>query len=81
MAKGALSALMDRMDYTEYGGAPLLGVKGGCVISHGRSNAKAIKSAIRVAHHFAVNQMDTKIREKITDLHAREHDSSVLAAT
>ena len=81
LAKGALSALMDRMDYTEYGGAPLLGVKGGCVICHGRSNAKAIKSAIRVARNFAVNQMDTKIREKITDLHAREHDSSVLAAT
>ena len=81
LAKGALSALMDRMDYTEYGGAPLLGVKGGCVICHGRSNAKAIKSAIRVAFNFAVNQMDTKIREKITDLHAREHDSSVLATT
>jgi phosphate acyltransferase len=81
LAKGALSALMDRMDYTEYGGAPLLGVNGGCIICHGRSNAKAIKNAIRVARHFAVNQMDTKIREKITDLHAREHDSSVLAAT
>jgi glycerol-3-phosphate acyltransferase PlsX len=81
LAKGALSALMDRMDYTEYGGAPLLGVNGGCIICHGRSNAKAIKNAVRVARHFAVNQMDTKIREKITDLHAREHDSSVLAAT
>jgi phosphate acyltransferase len=74
LAKGALSALMDRMDYTEYGGAPLLGVKGGCVICHGRSNAKAIKSAIRVAQNFAVNQMDTKIREKIGELHAHEFE-------
>ena len=74
LAKGALSALMDRMDYTEYGGAPLLGVKGGCVICHGRSNAKAIKSAIRVARNFAVNHMDTKIREKIGELHAHEFE-------
>ncbi|HLJ73483.1 MAG TPA: phosphate acyltransferase PlsX [Thermoanaerobaculia bacterium] len=81
LAKGALKALMDRMDYTEYGGAPLLGVRGGCVICHGRSNAKAIKSAIRVAHNFAINQMNQKIQQKIMDLHAREHDSSVLATT
>ena len=81
LAKGGFGALKKRMDYSEYGGAPLLGVNGGCIICHGRSNAKAIKNAVRVARHFAVNQMDTKIREKITDLHAREHDSSVLAAT
>ena len=37
------------VDYTEYGGAPLLGVKGNCIICHGRSNANAIKNAIRVA--------------------------------
>ena len=81
LARGGFEALKKRMDYSEYGGAPLLGVNGGCIICHGRSNAKAIKNAVRVARHFAVNQMDAKIREKITDLHAREHDSSVLAAT
>jgi glycerol-3-phosphate acyltransferase PlsX len=81
MAKGGFVALKRRMDYSEYGGAPLLGVKGGCIVCHGRSNAKAIKNAIRVAREFAANQMDTKIREKIGDLHAREHDSSVLATT
>jgi glycerol-3-phosphate acyltransferase PlsX len=81
LSKGALKALMDRMDYTEYGGAPLLGVKGGCIVCHGRSNAKAIKNAIRVARTFAVNRIDQKIQEKITDLHAREHDSTVLATT
>ena len=41
------------MDYSEYGGAPLLGVKGVCIICHGRSNANAIKNAIRVAAEFA----------------------------
>ena len=81
LSKGALKALMDRMDYTEYGGAPLLGVKGGCIVCHGRSNAKAIKNAVRVARTFAVNRIDQKIQEKITDLHAREHDSTVLATT
>jgi glycerol-3-phosphate acyltransferase PlsX len=79
--KGAFEDIKKRMDYSEYGGAPLLGVKGGCIISHGRSNAKAIKNAIRVAREFAMNRIDTKIREKINDLHSREHDSRVLAET
>ena len=61
------------------GGAPLLGVKGGCIVSHGRSNAKAMKNAIRMAADFARNRIDTKIQEKVGDLHTREHASSVLA--
>jgi glycerol-3-phosphate acyltransferase PlsX len=79
LAGDAFDALKRRMDYSEYGGAPLLGVKGGCIVCHGRSNAKAIKNAIRVARGFAQNRIDQKIQEKVTDLHAREHDSSVLA--
>ena len=69
------------MDYSEYGGAPLLGVKGGCIVCHGRSNAKAIKNAIRVARDFAVNRVDEKIQAKISELHNREHASQVLADT
>jgi glycerol-3-phosphate acyltransferase PlsX len=80
LAKGAFDDLKKRMDYSEYGGAPLLGVKGGCIVCHGRSNAKAIKNAVRVAREFAVSRIDEKIRTKINDLHKREHDSSVLAA-
>jgi glycerol-3-phosphate acyltransferase PlsX len=79
--KGAFDDIKKRMDYSEYGGAPLLGVNGGCIISHGRSNAKAIKNAIRVARDFAMNRVDTKIREKIGDLHSREHASRGRAAT
>jgi glycerol-3-phosphate acyltransferase PlsX len=78
--KGAFDDIKKRMDYSEYGGAPLLGVNGGCIVCHGRSNAKAIKNAIRVAREFATNRVDSKIREKIHDLHAREHDSGILAA-
>ena len=79
LVKGAFDDLKKRTDYSEYGGAPLLGVNGGCIISHGRSNAKAIKNAIRVARDFAMNRIDTKIREKISDLHTREHASQILA--
>ncbi len=79
LAKGAFVALKKRTDYSEYGGAPLLGVNGGCIISHGRSNAKAIKNAVRVARDFAMNRIDRKIREKISDLHTREHQSQLLA--
>jgi glycerol-3-phosphate acyltransferase PlsX len=78
LVKGAFDDLKKRTDYSEYGGAPLLGVNGGCIISHGRSSAKAIKNAVRVARDFSTNRVDRKIREKIGDLHTREHE---LAAT
>lgn len=81
LAKGGFEGLKRRMDYSEYGGAPLLGVKGGCIVCHGRSNAKAIKNAIRVARGFAANRIDEKIQEKVSDLHNREHDSGVLASS
>ena len=74
LAKQAFADIKKRTDYSEYGGAPLLGVNGGCIISHGRSNAKAIKNAIRVANGFAKNRVDAKIKTKIRDLHTREHD-------
>lgn len=80
-AKGAFADIKKRTDYSEYGGAPLLGVNGGCIISHGRSNAKAVKNAIRVARGFTQNQVDAKIRAKISDLHTREHDSGLLASS
>ena len=47
-----------RVDYSEYGGAPLLGVKGVSIICHGRSNANAIKNAIRVASEFAHSRIN-----------------------
>lgn len=47
--KGGLKRLSKRMDYAEYGGAPLLGVNGICFICHGHSNAKAIRNALILA--------------------------------
>jgi phosphate acyltransferase len=75
LAKSAFDGLKKRMDYSEYGGAPLLGVRGGCIVCHGRSNAKAIKNAIRVARDFALNHMDQKIQKSVADLHKREQES------
>ena len=80
LLKSAFDDLKKRMDYSEYGGAPLLGVKGGCIVCHGRSSGKAIKNAIRVARDFTINRIDVKIREKIGDLHKRELESAALAA-
>ncbi len=53
------------MDYAEYGGAPLLGVDGVVIIGHGRSNAKAIKNAIRVAREEVERGFNDRILEAI----------------
>ncbi|MFH1758049.1 MAG: phosphate acyltransferase PlsX [Pseudomonadota bacterium] len=52
-ARHAVNGIKKKLDYSEYGGAPLLGVNGVVIIGHGRSSAKAIKNAIRLAHDFA----------------------------
>jgi glycerol-3-phosphate acyltransferase PlsX len=54
------------LDYAEYGGAPLLGVDGVVIIGHGRSNARAIKNAIRVAGEEVEGKVNQKIIEAIT---------------
>lgn len=53
LAYPAFRRLKRRIDYAEVGGAPLLGVNGVCIVAHGRSNAKAIRSAVRVARQAA----------------------------
>lgn len=57
LMKPALRNFKKKTDYDEYGGAPLLGINGTCIISHGRSTAKAIKNAIRVASDVAENKV------------------------
>src|SRR4051794_27612717 len=61
LSRRAFDDFKKRLDYAEYGGAPLLGLKGVCIVGHGSSNATAMKNAIRVAAQFA----DTKINGKI----------------
>ncbi|HQR45925.1 MAG TPA: phosphate acyltransferase PlsX [Thermoanaerobaculia bacterium] len=62
LSKDAFRAFKKRLDYSEVGGAPLLGVNGACLIGHGRSNAKAVRNAIRAAHDFAAHGIPEKIR-------------------
>ena len=69
LAKPAFANFMRRTDYTEYGAVPLLGVAGGCFIGHGRSNAKAVRSAIRRAAEYCDADLDSKIRDKVAELH------------
>jgi glycerol-3-phosphate acyltransferase PlsX len=65
LSKTAFSDFKKRLDYSEYGGAPLLGVRGVCIICHGRSNANAIKNAIRVAAEFAGGKVNQRIEEEL----------------
>jgi len=65
LARGAFKRFKKLVDYTEYGGAPLLGVRGVCIISHGRSTAKALKNAIRVAAECVENRVIEHITEGI----------------
>lgn len=59
--------LKRRIDYAEFGGAPLLGVNGIAMICHGRSSAKAIKNAIRRAKRLAESHMDALIQRDIDE--------------
>lgn len=70
LSRGALKGIKRTMDYSEYGGAPLLGVRGICVIGHGRSNANAVKNAIRVAAGLARARVNEKIEQELSLVHA-----------
>ncbi len=65
LMKRAMRRLEKRMDYSEYGGAPLLGINGNCVISHGHSNPKAIMNAILLASRLATNKLNEHLTEEI----------------
>jgi len=72
LSKSAFRRFKQRLDYSEYGGAPLLGVKGCVIICHGRSSAKAVKNAIRFAAEFSRQNLAEKIQGQIAELHSRE---------
>ena len=65
MAKGAFKALKGRTNYEPYGGSPLLGVNGVCIIAHGGSSALAMKNAIRVACETVANSVNPQIEEAL----------------
>ncbi len=63
-----IKRFMQRVDYAEYGGAPILGIKGVGIVCHGGSSVKAIKNAVRMAHDFAEEKIQTKLSQQI-DIH------------
>src|SRR5205809_482320 len=65
LSRTAYSDFKKRVDYSEIGGAPLLGVQGVCIVCHGRSNANAIKNAIRVAAEFSRGQINHLIESEL----------------
>jgi glycerol-3-phosphate acyltransferase PlsX len=65
LSSSAFNELRRKMDYSEEGGAPLLGVDGRCIISHGSSTAKAIKNAVRVAAEFVKQDVNAHIIEEL----------------
>jgi glycerol-3-phosphate acyltransferase PlsX len=68
LSRSAYKAFRKSIDYTEYGGAPLLGVRGVTVIGHGSSNANAIKNAVRVAAELARARINEKIEQELSAL-------------
>jgi phosphate acyltransferase len=68
LSRNAFANFKKRLDHTEYGGAPLLGVKGVCFITHGSSNANAIKNALRVAAEFAERKINATIEKELANI-------------
>lgn len=77
MAIPALRELQKRVDYSEYGGAPFLGVNGVSIICHGRSTAKAVKNAVRLARDSVDNFLVESIRESMKNMKPKEAGDSI----
>jgi glycerol-3-phosphate acyltransferase PlsX len=67
LTRGALRRFRARLDYSEYGGAPLLGLRHLCVIGHGRSSPKAIATGIRVTARFARERLVARLADGLQE--------------
>jgi len=79
LSRRAFNEFRHRLDYREYGGAPLLGVRGVCIIGHGSSNDRAIFNGIRVAYEFGVAGTNARIEQEFAGRAQRA--AAVLAGT
>jgi phosphate acyltransferase len=80
LARPAFKNLKKRLDYAEYGGAPLLGVRRMVVICHGSSNARAIRNAIRNVKEFSEHGAQQRIERGLAETNAREATAARVAA-
>ena len=74
LMRRVFKVLKKQVDYAEYGGAPLIGVKGCAIVAHGKSNAKAIKNAIFQAINFSSSNINEDIENSIATLQTLQTD-------
>ena len=82
LVRPALKAFRKKVDYAEYGGAPLLGIQGTAMICHGSSSPRAIMNAIKMAHDSETHQVNKKLNERLEEIRVLNHgdtDSVVVA--
>ena len=77
LSRTAFRSLKKRLDYSEFGGAPLLGAKQMCVICHGRSTPKAIRNAIRISKEFYQEKLNERIENELSEISAAKAVSEV----
>jgi glycerol-3-phosphate acyltransferase PlsX len=65
LSRRAFRRFRKRVDYSEYGGAPLLGVAGLCIVGHGRSSVKAVRNAVAMASRFAGSNVLARVEHEI----------------
>jgi glycerol-3-phosphate acyltransferase PlsX len=71
LAEGAFKSIRKKTNYEEYGGMPLLGVNGGCIIAHGASSPLAIKNAIRAATESIKHEINPQILRAVQSYNDR----------
>ncbi len=76
LAKPAFRGFRKKIDYAEYGGAPLLGIQGTGMICHGKSSARAVMNAIRLAHDFEARQVNDQLIKRLAELSDRLNPST-----
>ena len=76
LARPAFKGFRRKVDYAEYGGAPLLGIQGTGMICHGKSSARAVMNAIRFAHEFEARQVNDQLIKRLAEISDRLHSPS-----
>jgi glycerol-3-phosphate acyltransferase PlsX len=65
LSRRAFRRFRKRVDYSEFGGAPLLGVAGLCIVGHGRSSVKAVRNAVAMASRMAGGEMMERLKQEM----------------
>ncbi|MBE0575005.1 MAG: phosphate acyltransferase PlsX [Desulfuromonadales bacterium] len=76
LVRPALKAFRKKIDYAEYGGAPLLGIQGTAMICHGSSSPRAIMNAIKMAYDSETSQVNRKLNERLEEIRTENHGGS-----